>query len=374
MTVFVDQSGQCGGAELCLADIAAGLGGQVVLLESGPFASLLQDRGVGVTVVDAPEVRGIGKAAGPLGWVGVLPAALGLLGRLRREFSGRHILYFNTAKALIVGVAASIGLPCARVFHLHDLLLPEHFSAANIRLLVLAANRCDLVIANSRATADVFQAAGGTVPVEVVPNGFDPAPFDAVTEAMIRSLRMQWNPEGRRVVAMFGRITRWKGQDVVLEAMRGLPDAVLWVVGSALFTEDDRIFERELHSAAGTGRVKFLGFQADVPALMQAADVIVHASRAAEPFGRVVVEAMLASRPVIASGAGGPAEIVVDGETGLLVRAGDPQELRDALDRVLGDPDRARVMGRRGRVRAESLYSLPAVIDKTRRLLAGLSQ
>lgn len=371
MIVFVDQSGQCGGAELCLADLASGLGGRVVLFEPGPFQALLQGRGVAVEIIDAPGVRGIGKAAGPLAWARAVPAGIGLLRRLRTVCAGGEVCYFNTAKALIAGVVAAAGR--RKVFHLHDLLLPEHFSAANIRLLVFAANRCDGVIANSQATADVFRVAGGRVPVEVIANGFDPAPFDSVAEEEVRRLREEWNPDGRPVVAIFGRITRWKGQDLVIEAMGRFPDARLWIVGSALFTEDDRDFERELRRRSDSGRVAFLGFQENIPALMRAADVVVHASRAAEPFGRVIVEAMLASRPVVATGGGGPGEIVLPGVTGLLVRAGEADELSEAIGRLLADPAAAAEMGRRGRERAESLYSLPSVVDKTRQFLAALA-
>jgi glycosyltransferase involved in cell wall biosynthesis len=81
-------------------------------------------------------------------------------------------------------------------------------------------------------------------------------------------------------------------------------------------------------------RVRFLGEREDVPTLLRAADAVVHTAVDAEPFGRVVVEGMLARRPVIATDAGGVREILRDGVTGLLVPPGDPVALAGAVERV----------------------------------------
>jgi hypothetical protein len=83
-----------------------------------------------------------------------------------------------------------------------------------------------------------------------------------------------------------------------------------------------------------------LGARDDVPRLLAACDVVVHASVLAEPFGRVLVEAMLAGRPVVATRAGGVPEVVTDGETGVLVPPGDARALTEALDALRRDPAR----------------------------------
>lgn len=372
--VFVDQSGQLGGAELCLADLAPAFGahGRVVLFSDGPLVGLLRSRQVAVSVLEAAGAMMVRKDAGLMELLGRAPAILRQVMRLRREMRNVDVAYLNTAKALLIGTMASPGLGIRRIFHLHDILTTAHFSAANIRLLVGAANRTSLVIANSRATEGAFRAAGGSAPVEVVPNGFDGAVFDAVTAAEVAAVREKENPSGGPVVSIFGRITRWKGHDLLLGAMHAFPAATVWIVGAPLFTEDDGRFEEELRSLANE-RVRFLGFRSDIPILMRASDVVVHASRAPEPFGRVIVEAMLAERAVIAGHAGGAAEIVVDEETGLLFKPGNAESLQRALGKLLSDESIRQAMGRAGRLRAQSLYGLERVIKKTQALVSRVS-
>lgn len=372
--LFLDQSGQLGGAELCLADIAQGFGdsAQVVLLQDGPFAGLLRHRGVPVDVLAMDKaLGGLGKAAGFADFVGRAPALASGVAALRRKIAGSDIVYFNTAKALALGAVAAAGVGVRRIFHLHDLLTSDHFSSLNLRVLTGAANRCDVVIANSRATADAFVAAGGHAPCEVIPNGFDPVAIDAITDAMVAAHRREWNPDNAPVVAVFGRLARWKGQDVVLRAIESLPGVRLWIVGAPLFTDDDRKFAEGIARDASRlgGRVELVGFREDIPLWMRSADVVVHSSTVPEPFGRVIVEAMFAGKPVIATAAGGPLEIVQDGETGMLVPAGDPAALAGGIRVLLEDPAWAQAMGKAGRQRAQEKFSLSVVLEQTRQVV-----
>lgn len=377
MIVFVDQSGQVGGAELCLAEIAHHYRaeGRVVLFSEGPFADLLQEREVNTSVVPLPKTLAAAtKRSSIFSMAGKLPALASHILALRKEFSDGEVLYFNTAKALLHGVVANLGRGRPSLFHLHDLWVAHHFSAVNIRLLVAAANQTRAVIANSQASADAFLAAGGRVPTYVVPNGFDPAPFDAVTRGETEALQEAYNPEGRLVVAIFGRLSRWKGQEALIRAASCLPQVTVWIVGVALFTADDRAYAEELQRMAASlgDRVRFLGFRRDVAALMRAADIIVHASVAPEPFGRVLVEGMLAGKPVIATHGGGPEEIVEEGATGLLLPAGDDAALARAIGRLADAPELREAMGRKGRARAERLYALPATLVKINEVIETL--
>ncbi len=378
MILLVDQSGQLGGAELCLADLAMHRrhDAKVVLFSEGPFADHLRDRQITTEVLPLPGAASrITKTTSALTLAASLPAQLSHGLALRRRIREARLVYLNTAKALVYGTAANFPHLRPAVYHLHDLLDPRHFSATNIRVLVAAANRAQIVIANSRATAEAFTEAGGHTRTEIVPNGFDPAPFDAVSDAQAAALRAELNPEGLPVAAIFGRLARWKGQDVLLRAAARLPELAVWVVGDALFTDDDRAYAEEVRKlAAGLGsRVKFLGFRPDIPALMKAADIVVHCSTAPEPFGRVLVEAMLARRPVVAARAGGPIEILDDNSAGRLVSPGDVSSLEDALRRLLQSPAEREKLGLAGRRRAEAEYSLSRVLARTDAILASLS-
>jgi glycosyltransferase involved in cell wall biosynthesis len=112
-----------------------------------------------------------------------------------------------------------------------------------------------------------------------------------------------------------------------------------------------------------------LGARDDVPRLLAACDVVVHASVLAEPFGRVLVEAMLAGRPVVATDAGGVPEVVTDGETGVLVPPGDAYALGDALTSLRHDASRAAALARSGSAHARLHFSRTAMLAGVRRVL-----
>lgn len=376
MIFFIDQSGQLGGAELCLADLVAGRSdSRVLLFDDGPFAALLRERGIPFEILPiVGPAHQVTKNASLAALAASLPSLCSHVLAVRRHIRQADLLYLNTAKALVHGGAANILLGRPSIFHLHDLLDARHFSAVNIGLLAAAANRMGAVIANSRASADAFRAAGGRRPVHVIPNGFDSRPFDAVSPAAICELRKQWNPAGGPVAAVFGRLARWKGQHLLIEAARRLPDLTVWIVGEALFTDDDAAYAAELHELAKPlgPRVQFPGFRTDIPELMTAADIIVHCSTSPEPFGRVIVEGMLARKPVVAADAGGPREIVRQGTTGLLFPDSNIGALVAALDTLLSSSDKASGMGLAGREVAESAYSLERVRSETESVIRSV--
>ena len=203
-------------------------------------------------------------------------------------------------------------------------------------------------------------------------SGHHSAPHDGTSVGAIA-------PDGERDggpprVALVGRLCRWKGQHVFLEAAaqigKAFPEARFQVVGSALFEEHD--YERELHELVRTlkveERVEFTGFRDDVSALIGAADIMVHASITGEPFGQVVIEGMAAGKPVVATDGGGVPEIVVDGVTGVLVPMRDAQSMAAAICRLLADPALARRMGQLGRQRVLEHFLIQHTADKVQQI------
>jgi glycosyltransferase involved in cell wall biosynthesis len=301
-----------------------------------------------------------------------------LAGSVAREGRAWSVLYANSQKAFVV--AALAGIRCGRpvVWHLRDLLGAPHFGALNTRAVVMLANRgAARVIANSHATAAAFVAHGGVrAKVRVVHNGIDAAPFDAVSDAEARGLRARLSPDAGQVMAVFGRMHPWKGQQTAIAAMSALPgDCHLWVVGAPLFGEQE--FEQELRALAVerglSSRVHFLGFRDDVAVLMRACDVIVHASTLPEPFGRVIVEGMLARRPVVATAAGGVGEIITDGQTGLLVPPGDAAAIARAVQALRDDPSRAAALAAAGAAHAREAFSVGAMTRGVRAVLSEVA-
>jgi glycosyltransferase involved in cell wall biosynthesis len=375
--LFVDHASDVGGAELSLFDTALHWKSplHVALMQTGPFADLLRANGVPATIIEAgAAVLGVRRGGG---WRQGLRAAAGIpalafqLAKLARDYD---VLYANTQKSLIVGGPAAWHAGKPLVWHLHDILSPEHFSAMNRRLPVRVANRfCSRVIANSVATAEAFIREGGNPRlVGVVPNGISSAPFSQDNEDDIAALRRELGLEGKKLAGMFGRLAAWKGQHVFIRAVAGVPDLHAVIVGGALFGEE--AYEADLKRLCAelgiAKRVHFLGFRRDIPRLMRMMDLIVHASTAPEPFGRVLVEAMLAGTPLIASKAGGALEIVQDRISGRLVAPDDAAGLRIAIAETLASPAAASGMVANAYRVAVTKFSTEVMIDGIRREIA----
>ena len=325
--LFVDHAAVMGGAEHSLLSLAKGYSGEraVVLLADGPFRGHLEAAGVPVEVVAASAaVHGAGRSGGGFSGFAAAPGVVATALRLAQRARRYDVLYANSQKAFVVGAVAARLARRPLVWHLRDILTADHFSEARRRLVVRLANRfAARVVCNSRATADAFVEAGGADRLtRVVYNGIGAAPFDAVTDDEARALRRSLELDERPLVGTFSRLAPWKGQHVLLDALRRLPGWQALVVGDALFAED-RAYAEALHAEAArpdlAGRVHFLGFRDDVPALVKVCDAVAHTAVAPEPFGRVIVEGMLAERPVVATDAGGACELIEDGETGRLV-------------------------------------------------------
>jgi glycosyltransferase involved in cell wall biosynthesis len=211
--------------------------------------------------------------------------------------------------------------------------------------------------------------------IDVVHNGVDESPFRALARVPQAQLRAQIGlPEDAFLVGAFSRLARWKGQHVLLEALLLEPRAHAVLVGAPLFGEDAYAQElREFVAARGlTGRVHFLGFRHDIAACMRAMDVIAHTSITPEPFGRVVVEGMLAQRPVVASRDGGVKEIVEHGKSGLLCTPGDAQELARTLSALRDDETLRERLAQNGLAVARERFGKEQYVEAVGRVLDGV--
>lgn len=215
--------------------------------------------------------------------------------------------------------------------------------------------RVDHLIAISRAAAATARDEGlpGRVPLTVIPYGIDPGPIDAVAPDAVPAWRRATGlPEDGVVVLALARMVRQKALDTLIAAFAEAAGAP----GGAslhLLLAGTGPLEAELRAqAAATGlgeRIRFLGFREDAPLLLRAADVIALPSEA-EGFGRVLLEAMAAARPVVGSRVDGIAEIVVDGTSGVLVPPRDVEALAEALV-AMTDADRRARLGAGARAR-----------------------
>jgi glycosyltransferase involved in cell wall biosynthesis len=361
--LFLDQSGKLGGAELSLLDVAAHYRDRALvgLLQDGPFREQLETREIPVQVLtrETLAMRKEGNLLQALQSVSQLLPLVNHVAQLSRAYD---VIYANTPKAFIVGALASYRSGCPLVYHLRDIISVEHFSHLNRTLLITLANaRCRLVIANSHATRQAFIQAGGHPDrVQVVYNGFHPDAYP-VNAPAAHSLRQHLDIGDRCVVGHFSRLSPWKGQHMLIDALSHCPDTVVaLLVGDALFGEDDYVAQlhQQVQQLGLQHRVKFLGFRSDIPALMGACDLVAHTSTAPEPFGRVIIEAMLCQTPVVAAAAGGAVELINHGQTGWLTPPGDTQKLADIIKMADEQPEKSRAIAVAARHHARTHFDL----------------
>jgi glycosyltransferase involved in cell wall biosynthesis len=175
--------------------------------------------------------------------------------------------------------------------------------------------------------------------LRVIPRGIDINRFDPakVQPERLIALMKAWRlPESAPLVLLPGRLTRWKGQLVLIDAIARLNRSELHAV---ILGSGNARYRRELEAAVertgAAGNFRFIEDSPDMAVAYMLADVVVSASTAPEGFGRVIVEAQAMGRPVIATAHGGALETVRPGETGLLVPPGDAAALAEALAATL---------------------------------------
>ena len=341
--LFLDQSGKPGGAELCLIDIAKPYRDSclVGLFVDGDFRQLLEQQQIPVEVL-ATEAIKVRKESSFIQSLSSITALLPLIAKVVQKARQYDLIYANTQKALVVGALASFLSRRPLVYHLHDILSTDHFSSTNLKIAVTLANRfASLVIANSQASQAAFLAAGGRSDIiDVVYNGFEPEVYQS--DRTNSQLKTQLELDGQFIVGHFSRLSPWKGQHILIEALTYCPQNVTAIlVGDALFGEQEYV--EQLHKQVAElgleDRVKFLGFRSDIPQLMAICDLVAHTSIAPEPFGRVIVEAMLSGTPIVAAQSGGAIELIEPGINGFLVPPNQPQQLAEVINTCHNQPE-----------------------------------
>ena len=215
------------------------------------------------------------------------------------------------------------------------------------------------IITLSKSGEQVQSQLKPNCPIKLVYPGASIDRFNPSVLPSIQEVREKLGlPNDRPIIGIIGRLQKWKGMHVLVEAMPKIlnhySDTLCLVVGGKHNFEpeyEDQI-ARRITELGITDNVRMVGLQRNVPEWMQAMDVIVHASDH-EPFGIVVVEAMAMGKAVVASASGGPTEIITSELNGLLANYGDSEQLANAVIRYLDDQNFRYKIGQEARIRAE---------------------
>jgi glycosyltransferase involved in cell wall biosynthesis len=370
--VYLNPSGKMGGAETSLRQVLASVREAqpewelfLVLGEDGPLAAVAGALGVHVIVQPfPPAMRRLGDAGGTRSLATASMATAKYTFGLSRLLRGLRpdIVHTNGLKMHLLG-AWTRPARCKMVWHIHDYVGARRSSR---RLLGLFRRRSSGAIANSRSVAvDLHRVFPGLRVVSIY-NAIDLQRFSPSGTRLDLDAKAGLQPAepGTVRVGLVATFAKWKGHNIFLEALAGLSSRVPvrgYILGGPIYqTDGSQWSEQELHQEADrlglTGKVGFTGFLEDTPAAMRSLDIIVHASTEPEPFGMVIIEGMACGKAVIASQAGGAAELFVDGENALAHRPGDAAELARQIERLAEDAPLREALGRAGRLTAERLF------------------
>jgi glycosyltransferase involved in cell wall biosynthesis len=361
--LFVDHAPFIGGAETILLEMAAKLPTSrarpvLVTAEDSPLVARAKRQGLPVATIPFPRLSRFPPVA---------PVLLFATGRALARQARLHaaaLMITNTSRAHVAGLLASVLTGIPLVWALNDDTLPRW-------LFRLWLNRPTAVVAISHHIARHYSPGPASGRMRIIYPGVELPARQADGGAFRRQIGI---PDGAPLAICVGRLVEWKGADVFIAASARVapevPAAHFVLVGEPDPSEKDRggeyrrRLEAQAHAAGLRERLHFAGFRADVGPAYSAADIVVHAARAPEPFGMVLIEAAAYGAAVIATDAGGPREILVHGETGLLVPPGDAASLAGAMRRLFADPSGARAMGEAGRERVAAHFNLAVTVER----------
>jgi glycosyltransferase involved in cell wall biosynthesis len=361
--VFLSPTGQTGGAEAALHDLLAGLREshpswslRLIVASDGPLVARVEALGVPVQILPFPSsLARLGDWGVGRGWwqrvtflarcAATAVPALGYLRRLRGVLhaAGPDVIHTNGLKMHLLGAWAR-PYGSAVLWHLHDYAGRRPFTA---RLLRRFAHRCSAIVANSSSVAeDMRQVCGDAIAIHPVWNAVDLTRFSPNgTRADLDALSGLAPDADALRIGLVATFARWKGHATFVQALAMLPPSLPvrgYIIGGPLYeTSGSQVSIDELRALVTSlgleSRVGFTGFVQDSASAMRALDIVVHASTDPEPFGLVIAEAMACGKPVVASRAGGAAELTEPGVNALGHEPGDVAALAQCMATLAHD-------------------------------------
>lgn len=358
----------------------------VLTLGDGPLVDALRERNVKVVSFPVPRAleqlgdSGAG-ALGKLRFMGKAALAIPALWRIRCDLKKTildlqpDLIHSNGIKSHLLAFFAGLqSIPI--VWHIHDFYGSRPLAS---KMLRWAAQSCSEGIAISQAVADDFHKVAGPRPVSIIHNAIDvsrffPCHLDSQFPGDPAS-----TPRGTLRVGMVATYARWKGQEIffqsaakILRILPGLPVQFYLVGGPIYQTAGSQYQENDLRNRTLelgiSEKMRLICFQTKPEKVYSNLDIVVHASTKPEPFGLTIVEAMACGRPVVASLAGGVAEIIEDGKDAIGVPPGNVDCLVGALKRLLLDPELRMRLGANAREKAVKRFDRNRIGVQIRRV------
>jgi glycosyltransferase involved in cell wall biosynthesis len=289
------------------------------------------------------------------------------------EQSAPTLIHTNGFKMHVIGAwAAQRRTPI--VWHIHDYVGARPVMS---RLMRMQANRCAAAIANSDSVRrELRRVCGEGVPATTVYNAVDLDQFapDGIATDLDALAAMDAAAPGTVRVGLVATMARWKGHEVFLRAIAAMRERSrarvrAYVIGGEIYaTRGSQWSIDEVRATAARLKISdcvgFTGFVDDVASAIRALDIVVHASTEPEPFGLAIIEAMACGKPVIASAAGGAAEIAQFCGGIVMHPPGDSAALARCIERLVDNPSERAALGAAGRASAEKSFKRTRLADQ----------
>lgn len=381
--LFVHQSAEMYGSDKVLLYLVSGMAAHglnpiVLLPEEGPLLLELQKCGIETQIV--PVTKLDRKTLSPKGLLRLPWSLYKSIVGINRAVAGRKIdlVYSNTLAVLGAAIWALL-LRKPHVWHVHEILLSPTVVRKGFPCMVrLLADKaiCNSTMTSNWLLAEQPRLAKKTV---VIWNGQGPRPEPNMPAAAQVRLQLGIAPDDL-VVTLVGRINRWKGQALFIEAadvlrQRGFKNVHFLIVGSAVVGQENLVedLRHKIAQSSVAAHVHILAFTHDVWSVWDASDIAVVPSTEPEPFGMVAIEAMASGKPVVVAAHGGLLDIVEDGVSGLQFEANNASKFADTLEKLLLSTKLRKQLGLAGKQRQEELFSLHSQVESTAKLLHAMA-
>lgn len=373
--LFVHQSAEMYGSDKVLLWLVQGVQARgfhpIVLIPSlGPLHTELTASGIETHVLEVTKLNR--ETLSPLGLLKLPFKLFGSMREKRRVLAGRKVdlVYSNTLAVLGGAVFARMhGIP--HLWHVHELLRSP--TVVRKGFPWMARVLADKVVSNSTMTEQWLLEEQPRLAKKAVTiwNGLEPRPALKPDAAAALRAHLQVTA-GQLLVALVGRINRWKGQELLIEAasllwQQGVRN-VHYVIVDGVAEEQEHLIDalgQKIGASPAAAQIKRVEFTDDVWTVWDACDIAVVPSTEPEPFGMVAIEAMASGKPVVVAAHGGLLDIVEDGVSGLHFKPGDIQSFSKQLNRLIVDPALRLTLGANGRNRQTQVFSLDTQLERT---------
>ncbi len=383
IVVFVNPVGVLGGAERMLLAMMSALKYEdpsieihLIVGSTGNLIEAAQKLGVKVKVLPIPDqinqlgdsgIRG-SRILGGLKLLFVVLLAYGAISRYLKQLRSLvreidpDIIHSNGIKSHILTAMANVRRPL--IWHIHDFYSTRPLIASGLRWF---SKRAEVGIACSESVGEDARLVLPKLNIKVIYNAVDidyffPRPFSPLAlegiDTSTKSIK----------VGLAATFARWKGHDIFIEAAsiiaRDRPslDIQFYIIGAPIYSTSGSQFDlEELQRFASdlgvADKIKFVGFQANMPDVYLWLDLVVHASTEPEPFGYTIAEAMSCGRPVIVSRSGGAAELFINDVEAVAVNPGDAMTLAATIQYLVSNPQQCKILGENARKKVVRAFS-----------------